>query len=123
MLMSVHEHYYIVSSVRIHLYVCMYITTIFFLYFITYVHILLESGNNCVIHRMVYNAGTEKGSSGGAILMEKDHKLVIAGLHRGCEKIDLEQKGGNQEYNYGSLFSEISESVTNNEWHLKLSGD
>ena len=87
-----------------------------------YVHIDLDSGNNFVI-RLIYNAGTEIGSSGGPILVEEDHKLVIAGLHRGNETTKKEREGWDQVYNFGSHFSQISESVTKNKWDFKLLGD
>ena len=64
---------------------------------------------------IVYNAGTNIGSSGGPILKVVNKRLVIVGLHRGGFDNNWDEKGA-KGYNYGSLFSQIYASIQKN-WH------
>ena len=61
---------------------------------------------------MVYRGETDEGSSGGAILKAViGLSLKIVGLHRGGHKDDWDGSGA-KGYNYGSLFTEINKSLT-----------
>ena len=58
---------------------------------------------------MLYQAGTEPGSSGSPVLKVVDRHLVIVALHKGGK----DKAEGHLGYNYGSHFSEILKSVNN----------
>ena len=68
---------------------------------------------------IVYCAGTDLGSSGGPVLKVSNRRLVIIGLHRGGHNKNWD-KNGAKGFNYGSLFSEIHESIQSTQqkdWH------
>ena len=52
---------------------------------------------------LYYSNATERGSSGSPILKEVDGRLKLVGLHR----------EGDEDYNWGSLFSEIINHIQN----------